>query len=191
MEIYLEILFIAMGLSMDIFAVAVCQGLAMIRINRGQVAVIGLTFGGFQSLLFFLGWLLGSRFEHYVVRMNHWIAFGLLTVIGGEMICDAWKKEECPDMSIVSRTKDILGLLGLALATSVDAFAVGVTSALLTYPVKAASVIMGVTALTISVSGVFVGNYFGSCYKNKAEFCGGILLIILGIRIFLSHFGLE
>ena len=191
MEKIPEIFCIGLGLSMDVFAVAVCKGTACKRKNKGLAIIIGLFLGGFQCIMPFLGWLLGMRFERYVVRMNHWIAFGLLTVIGCEMIKEAYNGKEQGEMKACSVSRSIIELLALSLASSVDAFAVGVTFAFLDYPMKAVLVIFGITAFGISVLGVYVGTYFGSRYKDKAELCGGIMLIILGIRILLSHLVLE
>lgn len=187
----LEIFFVGVGLSMDAFAVAVCQGLSRERVTKRQAVIISLLLGGFQSLMPFLGWLLGMRFESYVARMNHWIAFGLLTVIGSEMIKDALGENENKELRACSHSLELMELLALSLATSVDAFAVGVTFAFLDYSIRQAVVIMGITAFGISVLGVYVGNYFGCRYKNKAELGGGIMLIVLGIRILLSHLVLE
>ena len=179
----LEIFLVGVGLSMDAFAVAICKGLAMPRVNRKRTLLIGLYFGVFQAVMPLTGWLLGSQFARHVTKMAPWIAFVLLAWIGGSMIRESLstkeEEEEKPE------------LLMLAIATSIDALAVGVSFSMveLTVPIYAAAALIGCTTFAISVAGVFVGNLFGARYKNRAEFVGGAILILIGLKILLEHFG--
>ena len=172
----LEIFLIGIGLSMDAFAVAICKGLAMPdKVHKRSAFLIALYFGVFQAVMPALGWLLGSQFAHYVTRFAPWIAFVLLAWIGGNMIRE-------------SRTER---LRVLAIATSIDALAVGVTFSMveLSVSIWLAVCLIGCTTFLISLGGVYVGNVFGAKYKNKAEFVGGTILILIGVKIILEHFG--
>ena len=183
----LEIFLVGVGLSMDAFAVAICKGLAMPRVNRKQTLLIGLYFGVFQAVMPLTGWLLGSQFARHVTKMAPWIAFVLLAWIGGSMIRESLsEKEEAEPGELRHRE-----LLMLAIATSIDALAVGVSFSMveLTVPIYAAAALIGCTTFAISVAGVFVGNLFGARYKNRAEFVGGAILILIGLKILLEHFG--
>lgn len=191
MALFLELLLIGVGLAMDAFAVSVCKGLAMKKASFKNAAVIGLFFGGFQALMPFIGWLLGTRFEKYIVSFDHWIAFVLLGFIGGKMIAEAVKPDEDEETEEKSGfTLDIKELLVLAVATSIDALAVGITFAFLNYPIGEAVSIIGVTTFVISFAGVYIGNLFGAKYKNKAELAGGIILVLIGVKILLEHLGI-
>lgn len=186
----LEILLIGIGLSMDAFAVAICKGLAMPdKVDRKGALLIALYFGVFQAVMPALGWLLGSQFARYVAQMAPWIAFVLLAWIGGSMIRESLSKEEKEEaeMGAVSHKE----LLVLAVATSIDALAVGVTFSMLELAVSigAAVALIGCTTFVISLGGVYVGNVFGARYKGKAEFVGGVILILIGVKILLEHFG--
>lgn len=186
----LEIFLIGIGLSMDAFAVAICKGLAMPdKVDRKGALLIALYFGVFQAVMPALGWLLGSQFARYVTQMAPWIAFVLLAWIGGSMIRESLSKEEKEDaeMGAVSHKE----LLVLAVATSIDALAVGVTFSMLELAVSigAAVALIGCTTFVISLGGVYVGNVFGARYKGKAEFVGGAILILIGVKILLEHFG--
>ena len=186
----LEILLIGIGLSMDAFAVAICKGLAMPdKVDRKGALLIALYFGVFQAVMPALGWLLGSQFARYVTQMAPWIAFVLLAWIGGSMIRESLSKEEKEEaeMGAVSHKE----LLVLAVATSIDALAVGVTFSMveLSVSVWLAVCLIGCTTFLISLGGVYVGNVFGAKYKNKAEFVGGAILILIGVKILLEHFG--
>ncbi len=186
----LEILLIGIGLSMDAFAVAICKGLAMPdKVDRKGALLIALYFGVFQAVMPALGWLLGSQFARYVTQMAPWIAFVLLAWIGGSMIRESLSKEEKEEaeMGAVSHKE----LLVLAVATSIDALAVGVTFSMLELAVSvgAAVALIGCTTFVISLGGVYVGNVFGARYKGKAEFVGGAILILIGVKILLEHFG--
>lgn len=186
----LEIFLIGIGLSMDAFAVAICKGLAMPdKVDRKGALLIALYFGVFQAVMPALGWLLGSQFARYVTQMAPWIAFVLLAWIGGSMIRESLSKEEKEEaeMGAVSHKE----LLVLAVATSIDALAVGVTFSMLELAVSvgAAVALIGCTTFVISLGGVYVGNVFGARSKGKAEFVGGAILILIGVKILLEHFG--
>jgi putative Mn2+ efflux pump MntP len=178
------------GLAMDAFAVSICKGLAMRKVNKKQALVIGLFFGGFQALMPFIGWLLGSQFEKYITSVDHWIAFVLLAFIGGKMMAEAIKPDEDEVIEPLDPPLDLKEMLVLAVATSIDALAVGVTFAFLSYPIIEAITIIGVVTFIISIAGVYVGNFFGSKYKNKAEFAGGLILVLLGVKILLEGIGI-
>lgn len=190
MAIFIELGLIGVGLSMDAFAVSICKGLAMRKVNKKQAVVIGLFFGGFQALMPFLGWLLGSQFERYITSIDHWIAFILLGVIGGKMMMEAVKKEEAEEIKQMDPPLDLKEMFLLAVATSIDALAVGITFAFLQYPIVEAISVIGVTTFAISIGGVYVGNFFGNKYKSKAEFVGGLILVLIGLRILLTHLGI-
>lgn len=188
MAILVELLLMGIGLAMDAFAVSICKGLAMRKVNKNQAIVIGLFFGGFQAMMPFLGWVLGIQFESYITSIDHWIAFLLLGFIGGKMIVEAVKPEdENIEIDQMDAPLDLKELLILAVATSIDALAVGITFAFLDYPIVEAISIIGVVTFFISIGGVYVGNFFGNKYKSKAELAGGAILVLLGLRILLSH----
>ena len=186
-----ELFLLAVGLSMDAFAVSICKGLALKKITFRKALLVGLWFGGFQALMPFIGWLLGKQFERYITSIDHWIAFFLLAVIGGKMIVDVLTEKEeeevCP--SCVERL-DIKELFLLAIATSIDALAVGITFAFLQVSIVPAITIIGIVTFVISAAGVFIGNIFGSKYKKKAELVGGIILVLIGVKILLDHLGI-
>lgn len=191
MAVFIELFLIGAGLAMDAFAVSVCKGLAMRKVNKKQAVVIGLFFGGFQALMPFIGWALGIQFESYITNIDHWIAFVLLAFIGGKMIVEALKPEdENVEIGQMDPPLDLKEMFLLAIATSIDALAVGITFAFLNYPIVEAITIIGVVTFVISIGGVYVGNFFGNKYKNKAELAGGIILVIIGLRILLSHLGI-
>lgn len=182
----LELFILAVGLSMDAFAVSVCKGLAMLKITVKKAAVVGIWFGGFQALMPALGYLLGSQFKNSITAIDHWIAFILLGIIGGNMIREACSGEcEKENDSL-----DIKTMFLLAVATSIDALAVGITFAFLKVNIAAAVSFIGVTTFVISAAGVKIGNIFGTKYKSKAELAGGIILILLGLKILLEHLGI-
>lgn len=186
----LEIFLIGIGLSMDAFAVAICKGLAMPnKVDKKGALLIALYFGVFQAVMPTLGWLLGSQFARYVTRLAPWIAFILLAWIGGNMIRESLSKEEKEEEETGSVSHK--ELLVLAVATSIDALAVGVTFSMLELAVSigAAVALIGCTTFVISLAGVYVGNVFGAKYKSKAEFVGGAILILIGVKILLERFG--
>ncbi|MEE1054221.1 MAG: manganese efflux pump MntP family protein [Acutalibacteraceae bacterium] len=180
----LELFILAIGLSMDAFAVSVCKGLATQRVNPKHMIIAGIWFGGFQALMPLIGYFLGTAFEKYVTAVDHWIAFILLGAIGGNMIKEAFSGgENEADGSFGFKT-----MLVMAIATSIDALAVGITFALLPdVNIVAAVSFIGVTTFILSAVGVKIGNVFGAKYKSKAELAGGIILIILGIKILIEH----
>ena len=186
----LEIFLVGIGLSMDAFAVAICKGLAMPQINKKQTLLIAAYFGVFQALMPLTGWLLGSQFARHVTKMAPWIAFVLLAWIGGNMIRESLSKKE-EDEEVEPAELRHKELFMLAIATSIDALAVGVSFSMveLAIPIGAAAALIGCTTFAISVGGVFVGHIFGAKYKNRAEFVGGAILILIGVKILLEHFG--
>lgn len=183
----LSIVLIAIGLSMDAFAVAVCKGLKMRRIDYGKTLLIALFFGGFQALMPLIGWLLGVKFQRHIENFDHWIAFFLLAFIGGKMIYESFKADDDETMDEFS----IYELFILAIATSIDALAVGIAFAMLRdVNIFYSASIIGLITFILSAIGVAVGNKFGAVYKNKAELTGGIILVFLGFKILLEHLGL-
>lgn len=178
-----EMLIIAVGLSMDAFAVAVCKGLSMQKMNYKHAIVTGCFFGGFQALMPLLGYLIGTQFKDYITFIDHWIAFVLLSIIGINMIRES-RKECCENFG---NSFNLKNMTVLSLATSIDALAIGVTFAFLQVNIIPAVSIIGVTTFTFSFIGVKIGNLFGARFKSKAEFTGGIILIAMGIKILIDH----
>ena len=177
----LELFILAVGLSMDAFAVSVCKGLAMKQITFKNAAIVGAWFGGFQALMPLIGWLLGSRFKSYITAIDHWIAFVLLLIIGANMIKESFdKSEESANASLGFKI-----MLMLAIATSID-----VTFAFLDVNIWWAVIFIGSITFTLSAIGVKVGSVFGVKYKSKAELAGGIILILIGTKILLEHLGI-
>lgn len=184
----LELFLIAVGLSMDAFAVSVCKGLAMPKCTVRKAGLVGLYFGGFQALMPLAGFTLGVQFKDVIVKFDHWIAFILLAIIGGNMIKEA-KEKDC-DCCESDESLDVKTMLGLAIATSIDALAVGVTFAFLNVDIIPAVCFIGVITFTLSMAGVKIGNVFGTRYKSKAELLGGVILILIGTKILLEHLGI-
>lgn len=184
---FVELLLIAVGLSMDAFAVAVCRGLEMRRIDYRQALLIALFFGGFQALMPAVGYLLGAGFEHYISAFDHWIAFLLLAFIGGKMIWEATRGGE--EEPAGAQALELKTLLLMAIATSIDALAVGITFAFLRMDILPSALTIGLTTFILSLIGVLVGNRFGARYKKKAEITGGVVLVIIGVKILLEHLG--
>ena len=181
----IELFLIAVGLSMDAFAVSVCKGLAMPKCTFKKAAIVGLWFGGFQALMPAIGYVLGAQFQEAIASIDHWIAFVLLALIGGNMIHEALDNdEEEADASLNVKTMFLL-----AVATSIDALAIGITFAFLKVNIIPAVCFIGSVTFIISFAGVKIGNVFGVRYKNKAEIVGGIILILLGLKILLEHLG--
>ena len=181
-----ELVLIAVGLAMDAFAVSICKGLATPKISVKHMMIAGIWFGGFQALMPLIGYFLGSTFEKYITAFDHWVAFVLLGIIGANMIKEAFsKKEEQESASFGFKSMFIM-----AIATSIDALAVGITFALLpNVNIIAAVLFIGVVTFLFSAAGVKIGNVFGAKYKSKAELAGGIILILLGLKILLEHLG--
>lgn len=180
-----ELFIIAVGLSMDAFAVSICKGLAMKKVTIEKALIVGAWFGGFQAGMPLIGYFLGTQFADRIKSVDHWIAFILLSIIGLNMIKEAVSKdEEDANADLTVKTMFIL-----AVATSIDALAVGVTCAFLNVNIWATVGFIGVITFTLSAIGVKIGNIFGSIYKSKAEFAGGFILIIMGLKILLEHLG--
>ena len=189
----LTLLLLTVGLSMDAFAVSICKGLAMKKLTLKHMIIVGAWFGGFQGLMPMTGYLLGIQFSRFINSVAPWIAFALLALIGINMIRESFSKEE-------DEETDALGfktMLLMAIATSIDALAVGITFACVPVNIIEATalintviavIIIGITTFILSMIGVKVGNIFGTKYKNKAEFAGGVILILLGIKIIVEHF---
>ena len=186
---FFEILMIGIGLSMDAFAAAICKGLGMQRASGKNVITVGIFFGGFQALMPLLGYFLGKQFERYIVSVDHWVAFFLLAFIGGKMIYDVIRGEEEESCDCEDRL-NLRELLTLAIATSIDALAVGISMAFLHVSIVPAVCLIGVTTFFLASLGVVIGNRFGSRFKNKATLAGGIILILIGLKILLEHLGL-
>ena len=185
---FFELFLIGIGLSMDAFAVSICKGLSMQKIDKKYTLCIGLFFGGFQALMPLTGYLLGSQFSGYIERFDHWIAFVLLAMIGFNMIKESREEEEEEEKPYAG--VNFKELLILAVATSIDALAVGITFALLPdVNVPLAVCLIGITTFVCSAAGLKVGNLFGLKYKAKAELAGGIILILIGLKILLEHLG--
>ncbi len=178
----LELLFIAIGLSMDAFAVSICKGLSLKKVKFKQMAICGVYFGGFQALMPLIGYILGIGFQSFVQSIDHWIAFVLLGIIGFNMI-----RESLGDDENINSNLDFKTMLPLAIATSIDALAVGITFAFLKVNILLSILIIGITTFVFSVVGVKIGHIFGEKYKNKAELMGGIILILIGLKILLEH----
>jgi putative Mn2+ efflux pump MntP len=184
MEIW-ELFLVAVSLSMDAFAVSVCKGLSVKKLRPRHCATAGLYFGGFQALMPLLGWLLGRQFESLIKSIDHWIAFVLLALIGANMIREALGDEEDVNDSFSFKT-----MLPLAVATSIDALAVGVTFAFLAVRILPAAGLIGVTTFGLSALGIAIGHAFGTRCKAGAERLGGMILILMGLRILLEHLGI-
>ena len=180
-----ELFLIAVGLSMDAFAVSVCKGLGMHRMNMGQAVVISLFFGVFQALMPLVGWFVGAQFAHFVTSYAHFIAFALLAFVGGKMLWDAFHEDSDEDQPGDSKL-DIGELFMLAIATSIDALAVGVSFAFLDVAIAPSVTMIGVTTFVLSMAGVFIGHQFGSRWEKPATIAGGIVLILIGFKILLG-----
>ena len=189
---FLELALIGVGLSMDAFAVSICKGLSMRKVDKKYMLVLAAFFGGFQALMPTLGWFLGSQFQTYITAIDHWIAFILLTLIGGKMILDVIKEkgeneEVCPDDSV---RIDLKEFFLLAVATSIDALAVGITFAFLQVKLASSVTIIGFITFCFTIAGVLIGNVFGTKFKDKATILGGVILIAIGVKILLEHLGI-
>ena len=182
---FIELLLIAVGLSMDAFAVSVCKGLSVKKVGVKHAALAGLYFGGFQFLMPVIGYLLGFRFESVIESIDHWVAFVLLAFIGGNMIKESFGKAEELNDDFSVKT-----MLLMAIATSIDALAVGITFAFLEVQILPAAGLIGVTTFLLSFVGIYIGNAFGTRYNSKAELAGGIILVVIGVKILLEHLGI-
>ena len=179
-----ELFIIAVGLSMDAFAVSICKGLSVCKVRPKNALAVALWFGGFQALMPVLGYFLGVSFADFVSTVDHWIAFILLGIIGGKMLIESFDKDEScevnPDFTF--RT-----MLAMAIVTSIDALAVGVSFAFLKVNIWLSVLFIGITTGLLSAVGIYLGNVFGSRYKAKAEFVGGFILVAMGLKILLEH----
>lgn len=180
----LDLFILAVGLSMDAFAVSVCKGLSLGKIKPKHMRIAGAWFGGFQALMPLIGYFLGSFFAEMIEKYDHWVAFVLLAIIGGNMIKESFGKDEKVDSSM-----NVKSMLLLAIATSIDALAVGVTFAFLQVQIVPAVSFIGVITFIFSAVGVKIGSLFGTKYKSKAELFGGIVLVLIGIKILLEGIG--
>ena len=186
---YLELALIGVGLSMDAFAVSVCKGLSMRKVDKKYMFVLAAFFGGFQALMPALGWLLGSQFQSYITAIDHWIAFILLVLIGGKMILDVVKEkgeneEVCPEGSV---RIDLREFFLLAIATSIDALAVGISLACIESAIALEALTIGIVTFLLSAFGVYFGNHFGRKIDLKLDLIGGLILIGIGTKILIEH----
>jgi putative Mn2+ efflux pump MntP len=180
-----ELFSIAIGLSMDAFAVSICKGLSMKKMSWKNALIVGLYFGGFQALMPLIGYGLGTRFEYLIANVDHWVAFALLSLIGIHMIKES-REQVCED---VDSSFGFKAMLTLAIATSIDALVIGMTFAFLRVNILFAISIIGIITFIISIIGVKIGNTFGNKHKSHAELAGGIILILIGIKVLLEHLG--
>lgn len=188
----LEIILIGVVLSMDAFAVAMCRGLSMHKINYLHAVIIALTFGVFQAAMPLIGWFLGTRFANLISNVDHWVAFGLLLLIGGKMIFDAiFGKEDDKEKTDSGEKLNIRELLLMAIATSIDALAMGITFAIVDgISIWWSVAIIGVLTFAICFVGVLIGHTFGNKFEKQASLIGGIVLILIGLKILLEHLGI-
>lgn len=181
---FFEMMIIAVGVSMDAFAIAICKGLSVEKLEKKHLVSTGLWFGGAQAIMPLLGYFLGKSFQLVIERVDHWLSFALLAIIGINMIRESRGKIEKLDSSFSAKV-----MFPLAIADSIDALAVGVTFAFLEVPIIPAILLIGITTFLFSAAGIKIGNKFGAIYKSKAEFVGGFILIIMGLLIILEHTG--
>lgn len=186
---FLELFLIGVGLSADAFSVAVCKGLNMRKLNLKHAYIIAVFFGGFQAIMPLIGYLLGTSFSSYIESFDHWVAFVLLVFIGGKMAMEALRDKEDGGEEKTDVLK-IGELTIMSIATSIDALAVGITFAFLKVNILLSVLLIGVTTFALSLAGVLIGNKFGARYKNKAELAGGIILVLIGVKILLEHLGI-
>ncbi|AFS79019.1 hypothetical protein DUF204 [Gottschalkia acidurici 9a] len=188
----LELFIIAVGLSMDAFAVAICKGLSIKKINVKKAGIVGLYFGAFQAGMPLIGYFLGVRFQNKITSIDHWIAFILLLFIGLKMIRES-RGCECgieDDSKSIGDSLSFKSMSVLAVATSIDALAVGVTLAFLNVNITTAVLLIGIVTFVLSMFGVRIGNTFGNKFKTKAELIGGLILIFMGTKILFEHLGI-
>ena len=186
-----ELFWLAIGVSMDAFAVSICKGLATRKAGLREMGTCGIWFGGFQAMMPLIGYFLGTLFAAAIVSFDHWVAFGLLALIGGNMLKEALGKEECEECESENGDFGFKTMFVMAVATSIDALAIGVSMALAgNVNIWIAITLIGITTCVTSALGVKIGNVFGSKFKKKAELAGGIILILLGLKILLEHLGI-
>ena len=204
---FIELFLLSIGLSMDAFAISICAGLSMQKIAKKKALIISLYFGVFQAAMPLIGYWAASYFAEMIVSYDHWVAFALLCYIGGKMIWGSYKNRTCPDRQCPEglcddrtcpggKKPDVCEtsvrpskMLTLAIATSIDALAVGISFAFLRVNIVPAVLFIGVTTFVVSLLGVKIGNVFGARFKSKAEFAGGVILIIIGVKVLLEHLG--
>ena len=182
---YIELLILAIGLAMDSFAVSICKGLSMKKLNKKSAFIIALYFGFFHFIFPVLGYFLGVAFSSIVEKADHWIAFVLLGIVGAKMIMESFEEE-----SNINDSVDFKTMLLLSIATGIDAFAIGVSFAFINVNIWLSSSIIFIVVYLFSVLGVYLGNKFGNKFGNKAELFGGVILILMGIKILLEHLGI-
>jgi len=185
---FAELLLLAVGLSMDAFAVSLCKGLAIGKIRLKHALTVGAWFGGFQALMPLAGYFLGAQFSAYIAAFDHWVAFVLLGAIGANMIREAFSRDDAAASTGASLAFG--AMLTLAVATSIDALAVGVSFAFLSVDIARAAGVIGVTTFILSAAGVCLGAQAGSRYEKRAELLGGVILVLLGFKILLEHLGI-
>lgn len=185
----IELVLIAVGLSMDAFAVSICKGLGMKRLDVKQAAIIAVFFGGFQGLMPVIGWALGTGFQSYITPVDHWVAFALLAFIGAKMLFDAFHDDEEDSQELSSDRLAIKEVVLLAIATSIDALAVGITFAFLQVDIVVSVLLIGIITFALSFIGVAVGHQFGARFEKPASIVGGVVLILIGLKILLEHLG--
>lgn len=193
----IELFILAVGLSMDAFAVSICKGLSLRKVSLKECGKVGLYFGGFQGAMPLIGFILGVQFKDYITSIDHWIAFILLSLIGINMIRESMEKDDdiidLAETAVGEEETNQLGfknMIMLAIATSIDALAVGVTFAFLQVDIVPAVSFIGIVTFVLSAIGIKIGNVFGTKYKSKAEFAGGAILILMGLKILFEHLGL-
>lgn len=186
---FIELFLLAVGLSMDAFSVSICKGLGMQKVNWRVTLALAVAFGGFQAGMPVIGWALGSQFFHFIEPIDHWIAFGLLAFIGGNMIREAITDDEEDDAGTVDHI-DLGELLMLAIATSIDALTVGIAFASLSVNIWTSVALIGITTFVFSIAGVLIGNQFGMRYQKPSQIAGGIILILIGTKVLLEHLGI-
>ncbi|MDR1747636.1 MAG: manganese efflux pump MntP family protein [Spirochaetaceae bacterium] len=185
----IELILIAVGLSMDAFAVSVCTGLSLRKTTLVSMLIVGLYFGVFQAVMPLIGYFLGARFADKITSFDHWIVFVLLCVIGGKMIVESFSREKC-EFSAEGNSLGPAKMLPLAFATSIDALAVGISFAFLNVAIVPAVISIGVITFLLSATGIKIGGIFGLKFKAKAEIAGGVILILIGVKILLEHLGI-
>lgn len=186
---FFELFLLAVGLSMDAFSVSICKGLGMQKVNWRVTLALAVAFGAFQAGMPVIGWALGSQFLHIIEPIDHWIAFGLLAFIGGNMIREALSDDEDDDAGTVDHI-DLGELLMLAIATSIDALTVGIAFASLSVNIWMSVALIGITTFVFSIAGVLIGNQFGMRYRKPSQIVGGIILILIGAKVLLEHLGI-
>ena len=179
----IELILLSIGLGMDAFAVSICKGISMKKMDWKKACIIGAYFGIFQAIMPIIGYFLGSTFESFITNFDHWVAFILLAIIGGNMIKESFSNE----CDTITDDVNFKTMIILAIATSIDALAVGITFAFFNVNLILAITLIGIITFALSVIGTKVGNKFGDKYEKKAEFIGGVLLILLGLKILLEH----